>query len=75
MHISTALQDELLDEITEQKIPVTVFLMNGFQIRGMILDHDDAVLVLEADGKQQIIYKHAVSTIIPFRPLNYLNKK
>lgn len=75
MHISTALQDEMLDEITEQKIPVTVFLMNGFQIRGMILDHDDAVLVLEADGKQQIIYKHAVSTIIPFRPLNGINKK
>ncbi|MBQ9839262.1 MAG: RNA chaperone Hfq, partial [Oscillospiraceae bacterium] len=66
MHISTALQDEMLDEITEQKIPVTVFLMNGFQIRGMIMDHDDAVLVLEADGKQQIVYKHAVSTIIPF---------
>lgn len=75
MHISTALQDEMLDEITEQKIPVTVFLMNGFQIRGMIMDHDDAVLVLEADGKQQIVYKHAVSTIIPFRPLNNLNKK
>ena len=75
MHISTALQDEMLDEITEQKIPVTVFLMNGFQIRGMIMDHYDAVLVLEADGKQQIVYKHAVSTIIPFRPLNNLNKK
>ena len=75
MHISTALQDEMLDEITEQKIPVTVFMMNGFQIRGMIMDHDDAVLVLEADGKQQIVYKHAVSTIIPFRPLNNLNKK
>lgn len=75
MRISTALQDEMLDEITEQKIPVTVFLMNGFQIRGMIMDHDDAVLVLEADGKQQIVYKHAVSTIIPFRPLNNLNKK
>ena len=65
MHISTALQDELLDEITEQKIPVTVFLMNGFQIRGMILDHDDAVLVLEADGKQQIIYKHSISSLAP----------
>lgn len=75
MHISTALQDEMLDEITEQKIPVTVFMMNGFQIRGMIMDHDDAVLVLEADGKQQIVYKHAVSTIIPFRPLNSLNKR
>lgn len=75
MHISTALQDKMLDEITEQKIPVTVFLMNGFQIRGMIMDHDDAVLVLEADNKQQIVYKHAVSTIIPFRSLNNLNKK
>lgn len=75
MHISTALQDEMIDEITEQKIPVTIFLMNGFQIRGMIMDHDDAVLVLEVDSKQQIVYKHAVSTIIPFRPLSGINKK
>ena len=56
MHISTALQDELLDEIVEGKIPATIFLMNGFQIRGTILDHDDAVIVIDNEGKHQMIY-------------------
>lgn len=74
MHMSTALQDDLLDEIIAGKIPVTVFLMNGFQIKGLILDHDDAVAVLAVEGKQQIVYKHAVSTIIPMRPLQSINK-
>ena len=49
MHMSTALQDDLLDEIVSGRIPVTVFLMNGFQIKGMILDHDDAIAVLEVE--------------------------
>lgn len=75
MHISTGLQDELLDEIVEGKIPVTFFLMNGFQIRGTVVDHDDSIVVLDAEGKQQIIYKHAVSTIIPYRQLNALKEK
>jgi len=75
MHISTALQDELLDEIVDEKVPVTVFLMNGFQIRGTVADHDDAIVVLETEGKQQIVYKHAISTIIPFRPLKGLKEK
>ena len=74
MHMSTALQDDLLDEIVTGKIPVTVFLMNGFQIKGLILDHDDAIAVLEVDGKQQIVYKHAISTIIPMRILKSINK-
>ena len=50
MHISTALQDELLDEIIEGKTLATIFLMNGFQIRGTILDHDDAVIVIDNEG-------------------------
>ena len=75
MHISTALQDDLLNEIVDEKVPVTVFLMNGFQIRGAVADHDDAIVVLETEGKQQIVYKHAISTIIPFRPLKGLKEK
>ena len=74
MHISTALQDELLDELVEEKTPIAIFLMNGFQIRGTILDHDDAVIVIETEGKQQMIYKHAVSTVSPIRPFKSLNK-
>jgi len=74
MHMSTALQDDLLDEISSEKIPVTVFLMNGYQIKGLILDHDDAIVVLDVEGRQQIIYKHAISTIIPVRTLKSINK-
>lgn len=74
MHISTGLQDELLDEIINEKVPITVFLMSGFQIRGSILDHDDAVVILDVEGRQQIVYKHAISTIIPIRPLKAVNK-
>lgn len=74
MHISTALQDELLDELVEEKTPSAVFLMNGFQLRGSILDHDDAVVVIESEGKQQMVYKHAISTVSPIRPFKCLNK-
>ena len=74
MHMSTALQDDLLDEISSGKIPVTVFLMNGYQIKGLILDHDDVIVVLDVEGRQQIIYKHAISTIIPVRTLKSINK-
>ena len=75
MYVSTALQEELLDELANEKIPVTIYLMNGFQIRGTVADHDDAVVVVEAEGKQQIVYKHAISTIIPLRPLKALKEK
>lgn len=74
MHISTALQDELLDEIVDEKTPVAVFLMNGFQIRGSIIDHDDAVVVIDTEGKHQMIYKHAISTVSPARPFKSVNK-
>lgn len=72
MQISTALQDAALKEIIQERIPVTAFLMNGFQLKGTILDHDDAVTVLETDGRQQIVYKHAISTITPTRALKGL---
>lgn len=75
MHISTALQDELLDEVVEEKTPVAVFLMNGFQIRGSIIDHDDAVVVIDSEGKHQMIYKHAISTVSPIRPFKSVNKR
>ncbi len=72
MHVSTALQEEILDEIVNNKTPVTVFLMNGFQYRGLIVDHDDAVVVIETEGKHQMVYKHAISTVSPGRMLNAL---
>ena len=63
------LQDRFLEEIRRGRIQVTVFLMNGFQIRGIVLGYDSFVLTLLSDGKQRMIYKHAVSTITPSVPV------
>ncbi len=63
------LQDAILSEVQREKVPVTMFLMNGFQLRGMITGFDSFVVVLVTDGKQQMIYKHAISTLAPIRPL------
>ena len=63
------LQDAILKEVRREKVPVTLFLMNGFQLRGVITGYDNFVVVLVTDGKQQMIYKHAISTLVPVRPL------
>ncbi len=63
------LQDAVLSEVLRDKIPVTLFLMNGFQLRGIITGYDSFVVVLVSEGKQQMIYKHAISTLVPIRPL------
>ena len=63
------LQDAILKEVRRDKIPVTLFLMNGFQLRGVVSGFDSFVVVLTTDGKQQMIYKHAISTLAPIRPL------
>ncbi len=63
------LQDAILNEVKKDKVPVTLFLMNGFQLRGTISGFDSFVVVLVTDGKQQMIYKHAISTLAPIRSL------
>ncbi len=62
-------QDAILNEVRKDRIPVTLFLMNGFQLRGIITSFDNFVVVLVTDGKQQMIYKHAISTLAPMKPL------
>lgn len=64
------LQDIFLTKVRKQALSVTVFLMNGFQLRGVITGFDSFSLVLDSDGRQQFIYKHAVSTLVPLRPLS-----
>ena len=61
------LQDLFLLRLRQERLPVTVFLMNGFQMRGTVTGYDPFVVVLESDGRQQVIYKHAISTIAPAR--------
>ena len=64
------LQELFLLRARREKVPVTVFLMNGFQMRGIITGFDAFVVVLDSDGKQQVIYKHAISTVAPLRPVD-----
>ena len=64
------LQDIFLLRAKRDKLPVTIFLMNGFQMRGVITGFDAFVVVLDSEGRQQVIYKHAISTIAPVRPVD-----
>ncbi len=63
------LQDAILNEVRRDKVPVTLFLMNGFQLRGIVTGYDSFVVVLVSEGKQQMIYKHAISTLAPMKVL------
>ena len=63
------LQEAILKECRKEHVPVTLFLMNGFQLRGTITGFDSFVVVLVTDGRQQMIYKHAISTLAPIKPL------
>ena len=64
------LQEIFLLKARRERTPVTMFLMNGFQLRGTITGYDAFVVVLDTEGKQQVIYKHAISTIVPLRPVD-----
>jgi len=67
MQTKANLQDIFLLKAKRDKLPVTMFLMNGFQMRGVITGFDAFVVILESEGRQQVIYKHAISTIAPGR--------
>ena len=59
------LQDVFLNAARKDRKPVTIYLTNGFQFRGVVKGFDNYTIVLDSDGKQSLVYKHAVSTIIP----------
>lgn len=61
----TNLQDLILNEVRKSHLPVTMFLVNGFQLRGCITGFDSFVVVIESEGRQQMVYKHAISTVVP----------
>ena len=70
MKTKANLQDIFLFRARQERLPVTLFLMNGFQMRGTIVGYDTFVVVLDSEGKQQVVYKHAISTITPVRTVN-----
>ncbi|MGB9678594.1 MAG: RNA chaperone Hfq [Thermoanaerobacteraceae bacterium] len=64
------LQDIFLNQVRKEHIAVTIYLINGFQLKGMVKGFDNFTVVLESENKQQLmIYKHAVSTITPQKPV------
>ncbi|MFO7636976.1 MAG: RNA chaperone Hfq [Clostridia bacterium] len=73
--ISMNLQDVFLNQLRRDRVGVVVFLVNGFQLRGFIKGFDNFVIVLEIEGKQQVVYKHAISTISPVQPINMIFKE
>ncbi len=67
METRTSLQDTFLNEARKTRMPLTVFLTNGFQQKGVVQSYDGYTILLMNEGKQYLIYKHAVSTIIPIK--------
>ena len=65
MKQSINIQDQVLNQLRKDGTFVTVFLLNGFQLRGLVKGFDDFTVLLETEGKQQLIYKHAISTFSP----------
>ena len=65
------LQDIFLNQVRKENILITIYLINGFQLRGTVKGFDNYTIVLESDGKQQLIYKHAISTISPSIQVNF----
>lgn len=72
MRTQINLQDVFLNQVRKEKIVITIFLVSGFQIKGLVTGFDNYTVVMDCDGKQELIYKHAVSTIIPARPINFI---
>ena len=71
---ATNLQDIFLNGARKSKTPVIIYLTNGFQLRGYVKGFDSFTVVLDCDGKQMLIYKHAISTITPLKPILFNNE-
>ena len=73
MNKNLNLQDVFLNQARKERISLTVFLVNGYQFKGIVKGFDSYIVILDCDGKQNVVYKHAISTISPVRPINILD--
>ena len=73
MNKNMNLQDVFLNQARKDKTFVTFYLTNGFQFKGIVKGFDNYTVILDTDGKQNLIYKHAISTITPLRPISLLD--
>lgn len=67
---SKQLQDVFLNQVRKERVPLTVFLMNGVKLQGVISWFDSFSILLKRDNSAQLVYKHAISTIMPAHPIN-----
>ena len=73
MNKNLNLQDVFLNQARKDRVAVTIFLMNGYQFKGIVKGFDSYIVILDCEGKQNFVYKHAISTISPSRPINILD--
>lgn len=71
MRQSVNIQDQFLNQLRKENVYVTVILLNGFQLKGFIKGFDNFTVLVESDGKQQLIFKHAISTFSPHRRISF----
>ncbi len=69
---SINLQDVFLNQVRKEHVGVTIYLTNGFQLKGLVRGFDNFTVILDSDGKQQMVYKHAISTISPAKTINIM---
>lgn len=75
MNKSINIQDTFLNQLRKEAIPVTVYLTNGFQIRGLIKAFDNFTIIIDSEGRQQMVYKHAISTFTPQRNVSFIQEQ
>lgn len=75
MNKNLNLQDVFLNQVRKDKSQVTIFLVSGYQLKGIVKGFDNFTVILECEGRQYLIYKHAISTLIPSKPINLLSEK
>ena len=68
------LQDVFLNRVRKDNLSIAIYLINGYQVKGLVKGFDNYTIILDSEGKQQLIYKHAISTIIPSKQINLLNR-
>ena len=69
------LQDTFLNAARKDKVEITIYLMNGVPIKGKVISFDSFTILVDVDKKQNLIYKHAVSTIMPSKPVQYKDEE
>ncbi|MGI6113601.1 MAG: RNA chaperone Hfq [Mahellales bacterium] len=69
--VTIILQDVFLNQVRKERIPVTIHLTNGFQLKGIVKGFDNFTVILDNEGKQMLIYKHAISTITPSKLVTF----